>query len=76
VTTIASVGSQAQVQFFSKAQDKTEAQAATGPIIGLAKINTPSAPDVAKTAQTVNSDGTVGPHHKPKAHKLPGSFHV
>jgi hypothetical protein len=24
----------------------------------------------------VNSDGTIGPHHKPRHPRLPGSFHV
>jgi hypothetical protein len=74
--TIASVGSHSEVKFYSKIQDQPRAQAATGPAIGLATGNTPSADDVLKTVETVNSDNTVGSDHRPQTYKLPGSFHV
>jgi hypothetical protein len=36
----------------------------------------PAAEKSADPTVKVNSDGTIGPHHKPRHPKLPGSFHV
>ena len=36
----------------------------------------PQATGAADPSKKVNADGTIGPHHKPRHPKLPGSFHV
>ena len=36
----------------------------------------PQASGNADPTKKVNADGTLGPHHKPRHPRLPGSFHV
>jgi hypothetical protein len=36
----------------------------------------PQATGTADPSKKVNADGTIGPHHKSRHPKLPGSFHV
>jgi hypothetical protein len=59
------------------------ASAAANPLVAARTANAPAvgntAPATAKPADPslkANADGTIGPHHKLRHPKLPGSFHV
>jgi hypothetical protein len=84
---IQSIGSAAPpitIKPLEQKPDTLGAASATAiPQIAARTANAPAvagtAPAAAKPADVslkANTDGTVGPHHKPRHPKLPGSFHV
>jgi len=83
---IPSIGSAASLLTVKPVEQKPASPGVVSTAVPQTAAKTANAPAVANIAPAVeksadpsikvNSDGTIGPHHKLRHPKLPGSFHV